>query len=52
MLNMLNFLENEKIILTLRRHPLIIYTKIAAIIIIAAAPFVIYPLSANFSRKS
>ena len=48
MLNMLNFLENEKIILTLRRHPLIIYTKIAAIIIIAAAPFVIYPFIRKF----
>lgn len=45
---MIDFLENEKIILMLRRHPLIIYTKIAAIIIITAVPFVMFPFIAKF----
>lgn len=45
---MINFLENEKIILMLRRHPLIIYTKVAAIILIAAAPVIIYPFIRKF----
>src|SRR3990167_816012 len=45
---MINFLENENIILMLRRHPLIIYTKIAAILIVAVAPFIIYPFIRKF----
>ena len=45
---MINFLENENIILMLMRHPLIIYTKIAAILIVAVAPFIIYPFIRKF----
>lgn len=45
---MINFLENERVILMLRRHPLIIYTKIAAIVLIAVVPFVIYPFIRKF----
>jgi uncharacterized membrane protein YdbT with pleckstrin-like domain len=40
---MITFTENEKIILMLRRHWVIISLKITAVIIFAAIPFIIYP---------
>lgn len=40
---MITFTENEKIILLLRRHIIIISMKITAVIVLAAIPFIIYP---------
>lgn len=40
---MLHFANNEKILIMLRRHWIILYVKIVAIIILTAIPFIFYP---------